>query len=340
MFVELTPEEKYYCLYLISNPHVQKCGCYLLPSRIAGAESGYNNETTDKLQERLREAGWIYTDTATREILVRMWPELNPGFFAHGSKVRSAIVKEAKKIRSDRLRNIVFSWLSLDSDPTGQSDYNNKSSIDASYMGDACPIDGALMPPYNTQTRHGTVLHNNNIPPHGTQEVVAFELLSLVPEPERSPKIKEVILQALESDGSVETVRSNIEYALRHHVPARHDGKPQSLGGFILSAVTNDFARADRQKAAVEIKTRAERDQMESDQQEAQAAEEAAGKQKRAEALAVWRKLPPESRVQMEALALMQWPVLKDVQHPELLEKTLAARYAEGSLSGLFLARM
>ena len=49
----LTPEEKYFYLYLITNPHTKQCGVYELPPKLIELETGYNTETVQKLFKNL-----------------------------------------------------------------------------------------------------------------------------------------------------------------------------------------------------------------------------------------------------------------------------------------------
>ncbi|MCS4454582.1 hypothetical protein JTT00_05850 [Clostridium botulinum] len=50
--LDLTPEEKYFYLYLMSNTKTSQCGVYELPLRVIEMETGYNRETVIKLIKR------------------------------------------------------------------------------------------------------------------------------------------------------------------------------------------------------------------------------------------------------------------------------------------------
>ncbi len=134
-FADLTPEDRYYLLYLHTNPHVTITGCYALPRRIAAAESGYNEETSDRILSRLVEAGgWIQIDSATREVLLLRWPEINPGWFIKNSNTYKSLVKSVPKIKCDKLRAVVQSWLLSDTPLEGltsplQAPYKHPASI-------------------------------------------------------------------------------------------------------------------------------------------------------------------------------------------------------------------
>ena len=53
--LDLTPEEKYFYIYLMTNSKTSQCGIYELPKRIIETETGYNRETVDKLLNRFVE---------------------------------------------------------------------------------------------------------------------------------------------------------------------------------------------------------------------------------------------------------------------------------------------
>ena len=67
---ELTPEQKFFYLYLITNPNVNQIGLYEFSIRRACFETGYNSDTVSKLLDTFQEMGKIKRSKKTREILV------------------------------------------------------------------------------------------------------------------------------------------------------------------------------------------------------------------------------------------------------------------------------
>ena len=49
---EMTPEDRYFMLYLLSNPHTNQVGCYEISVRDISKETGYTEESIKKLLER------------------------------------------------------------------------------------------------------------------------------------------------------------------------------------------------------------------------------------------------------------------------------------------------
>ena len=94
--LDLTPEEKYFYLYLLSNSRTTQCGCYELPCKVIEMQTGYNRETVQKLLKRFEEYGKINYNEETKEILIKNWHKFN---FSKSPKVRNCILKEIEKIK-------------------------------------------------------------------------------------------------------------------------------------------------------------------------------------------------------------------------------------------------
>ena len=67
--LDLTPEEKYFYLYIMTNSKTSQCGIYELPYRVIELETGYNHETVEKLLNRFVEYGKIKYSKNTKELL-------------------------------------------------------------------------------------------------------------------------------------------------------------------------------------------------------------------------------------------------------------------------------
>ena len=50
---EFTPEDKYFYLYLLTNPQTNICGCYEVSYNQTTRQTGYKRATIEKLIERL-----------------------------------------------------------------------------------------------------------------------------------------------------------------------------------------------------------------------------------------------------------------------------------------------
>jgi DnaD/phage-associated family protein len=97
--LDLTPEEKYFYIYLMTNSKTSQCGIYELPKRIIETETGYNRETVDKLLKRFIDYGKILYDESTKEIMLVNWVKYNA---IKSGTVISCIKKELESIKNKR----------------------------------------------------------------------------------------------------------------------------------------------------------------------------------------------------------------------------------------------
>lgn len=103
--LDLTPEEKYFYNYLLTNGRASQCGCYELPYKIMEMQTGYNRETVEKLIKRFIEYGKIKYDSDTKEILIINWSKHN---FSKSPKVRTCILKEVEAIKNKEFREYMY----------------------------------------------------------------------------------------------------------------------------------------------------------------------------------------------------------------------------------------
>ncbi len=102
-----TPEDKYFMLYLMTNPHTRQCGIYLLPKKFIAFEMGYSLDSVisliDRFQTRFKN---IIYDEETQEVAVLNAMKHN--IITGGKPVEDLINKELSNILSDKLIVAVF----------------------------------------------------------------------------------------------------------------------------------------------------------------------------------------------------------------------------------------
>ena len=75
---DFTPEDRYFYIYLLTNPHTNLCGCYEISIKQMADETGYSKETVHKLIERMSKIHrTAFYDDTTREVLVVNWRKYN-----------------------------------------------------------------------------------------------------------------------------------------------------------------------------------------------------------------------------------------------------------------------
>lgn len=95
--LELTPEEKYFYLYLMTNSKTTQCGIYELPKKIIELETGYNRDTVEKLLKRFDDYKKIQYSDETKEIIILNWIKYNA---INSPKVKACIFKELTHVKN------------------------------------------------------------------------------------------------------------------------------------------------------------------------------------------------------------------------------------------------
>ena len=74
---ELTPEQKYFNLYLLTNEKTTQCGIYEISKRQICYDTGYNIDTVSKLLQYFIDSDKIKYSATTGEIAVKNWNKYN-----------------------------------------------------------------------------------------------------------------------------------------------------------------------------------------------------------------------------------------------------------------------
>jgi len=107
-------EDKYFLLYLMTNPHTTQVGIYKLPRRLISFETGYTVESVTVILERFESKyNNIVYDYETQEIAVLN--SLKYSIVKGGKPVADLLTKELSKIKNDKLilkvyENLMIFW--------------------------------------------------------------------------------------------------------------------------------------------------------------------------------------------------------------------------------------
>jgi hypothetical protein len=99
--LKLTPEEKFFYLYLLTNSKTKQCGIYELPIEIVQVETGYNRETIIKLIQKFIEYKKIKYDWEHEEIIIFNWLKHNP--IKDNLNIVKCIEKELREVHNTDL---------------------------------------------------------------------------------------------------------------------------------------------------------------------------------------------------------------------------------------------
>ena len=131
---DFTPEDKYFYLYLMTNPHTSLCGCYEISMKQMERETGYNSDTVNRLLQRMEEMhGVIQYSAKTKEVLILNWWKYN---WSSSVKVKNAVISVAEHIKHEPFRRYVMHRVSIrygcpmhttDTDTVSESDTDTVS---------------------------------------------------------------------------------------------------------------------------------------------------------------------------------------------------------------------
>ena len=114
-----TPEDRYIYLYCMTNPHTNLCGCYEVSIKQIANETGYNNDSVERLLKRLDSAHNVIRYSAqTKELLILNWCRYN---WSTSEKLNKPLLGEIRKVKNDRFREYLAAR------------YNERSTVTAQY---------------------------------------------------------------------------------------------------------------------------------------------------------------------------------------------------------------
>ena len=103
---EFTPEDKYFFLYLLTNPHTNTCGCYELSLRQMSIETGYSQETIERLLTRFALIHDIVRySSENRELLVINWHKYN---WTKSDRLRTSIANSIKAVKTQAYKEYLI----------------------------------------------------------------------------------------------------------------------------------------------------------------------------------------------------------------------------------------
>ena len=103
---DFTPEDKYFYLYLMTNPLTTLCGCYEISRKQMSIHTGYSVETIDNILYRMETLHDILRyNKETRELLLLNWHKYN---WVGSDKVLKGAYIETLKIKDAEFRAYLF----------------------------------------------------------------------------------------------------------------------------------------------------------------------------------------------------------------------------------------
>ena len=94
--LEFTPEDRYFMLYLLTNPHTTQLGIYSISPKVMAFELGYSVDTVEHLLQRF-EGKYNVIKRKDNEIAIRNY--LQYAIMKGGKPVLDCLVKESKNVK-------------------------------------------------------------------------------------------------------------------------------------------------------------------------------------------------------------------------------------------------
>ena len=99
---DFTPEDRYFYLYLFTNPHTSLSGCYEISIKQMALELGYSQDTCNRLIERFISIhNVIRHSKETKEILLLNWHKYN---WTESPKFKKALLREIEKVKNPNFK--------------------------------------------------------------------------------------------------------------------------------------------------------------------------------------------------------------------------------------------
>lgn len=110
-----SPEDKYFYLYLLTNPHTTQLGIYVLVPKVAAFETGYSTEAIMVLLDRFENKyGMIRYSKETSEVAIKNY--LVHSIVKGGKPVLDCLKKEGSQVKDRTLLQYIYTHLSSKKD--------------------------------------------------------------------------------------------------------------------------------------------------------------------------------------------------------------------------------
>ncbi|MDN3658921.1 hypothetical protein QWZ08_24975 [Ferruginibacter paludis] len=95
-FESLTPEQKFFFIYLLTNSKTTQCGIYEITVRQISFDTGYNEDTVQKLLDFFIKCDKVFYSSTSKEIAIKNWKKYND---STSPKVKACVFKELKLVK-------------------------------------------------------------------------------------------------------------------------------------------------------------------------------------------------------------------------------------------------
>lgn len=219
---EMTPEDKLFYLYLITNPKTTQTGIYQITKKQMSFELGYSIESINALMDRFENHHkTIVYNKETRELAIINWGRYN--FPRAGTPIENCVKKELSEVKDKELIKIV-----------GERVENNKiRDIFESFITDSRDElrDGECDEGNNNNKHNNNNNNNNNNKEINLIEVVDEINKYFLLEDEDIKKVANVYL----------ATGRDIEYLIEKLELVKNSPDVKNIVGYLLKAIHEDY---------------------------------------------------------------------------------------------------
>ena len=132
---DFTPEDRYFYLYIFTNPHTNLAGCYEISVTTMASETGYGKDSILKLIDRMEHThNVIRYSKSTKEILIFNWHKYN---WTSSDRFRKPLKDEIDGVKDERFRDYLTDLFNGDvheyHEESGQESSPERYGIDTVY---------------------------------------------------------------------------------------------------------------------------------------------------------------------------------------------------------------
>jgi len=124
---ELTPEQRYFYLFLLTNDKTKQCGIYEITKRQMVYDTGYNIDTVGKLLDLFISKDKIRYNPETNEIAIKNWKKYND---STSPKVQICVNQELKSVKDRGMIEYLYS-MDTESQENKNKNKNKKENKDS-----------------------------------------------------------------------------------------------------------------------------------------------------------------------------------------------------------------
>ena len=104
---EMSPEDKFFYLYILTNPNTTNCGIYMITRKQMALDLGYALETVNIFMDRFeKNYKLIAYNLQTRELAIKNWGKYN--LSRGGKPVIDCLTSELSKVKDKALIKYIY----------------------------------------------------------------------------------------------------------------------------------------------------------------------------------------------------------------------------------------